>query len=230
MLEAVAVKLDESLDKIRFEKLMTCVSNEKRERIRRFRKYDDALRSLIGDVLARYLICRRLKVKNKDIVFDANEYGKPFLKNFSDIEFNISHSGKWVTCCLDTHPTGIDIEQIRHIDMSIAQRFFSEEEYKYLMSKSIVEREAFFYDLWTLKESYIKAVGRGLSIPLNSFTINIKDDYITICTVHGTDKYFAKQYCIDKGYKMAVCSGKNEFPPGVDIIDANDLYGWIMLL
>lgn len=230
MLEAAAVKLDKTLDKARFEKLMTYVSYEKRERIRRFRKYEDALRSLIGDVLARYLICRRLKIVNKDIVFGANEYGKPFLKNCRDVEFNISHSGKWVACSLGNLPTGIDIEQIRPIDMGIAQRFFSKEEFKNLMSKNISEREAFFYDLWTLKESYIKAVGKGLSIPLNSFTISIQEDNITIHTMHGKDNYYARQYYIDKDYKMAICSIKNEFPQNVDLIDVNDLYDRITLL
>lgn len=230
MIEVISVNLNDALERSKFERLMSYTSKEKRERIKRFQGYDDALRTLIGDVLIRYLICKKLEIENQKLLFGANEFGKPFLINDNNIQFNISHSGKWVVCSIDNLPVGIDIEQIKSIDMGIAERFFSKNEVKSLMSKCVAEREAYFYDLWALKESYIKAVGKGLSIPLNSFTIRIVEDNITLYSTNEPDNYYFKQYPIDKDYKMAVCSSKNEFPDKINFININELYEEVLLL
>ncbi|MHB8061727.1 MAG: 4'-phosphopantetheinyl transferase family protein [Ruminiclostridium sp.] len=230
MIEIIGANLSDTLEKSKFERLMSCTSTEKRERIRRFHEYKDALRTLIGDILIRYMLCQRLKIKNQELVFGVNEFGKLFLRNYDDVEFNISHSGEWVVCSIDNLPIGIDIEQIKPIDMSIAGRFFSKEEVKSLMGKDIVEREDYFYDLWTLKESYIKAIGEGLSMPLDSFTIRIKGDNISVHSILQSDNYYFKQYHIDNDYKMALCSRKNEFPRNINLINVNDLFEEILLL
>lgn len=230
MIEIFAVNLDVTLEKNKFDRLMSYISTEKRERISRFYRSEDAQRSLIGDVLIRYLLCQRLKIKNRKLIFGVNVYGKPFLKNYNGIQYNISHSGKWVACTVDNRPVGIDVEQIKSIDLRIAERFFSKQEFEELMCKNIIEIEACFYDLWTLKESYIKAVGKGLSIPLDSFTIQIEEGNITVCSKYESDDYYFRQYSIDKDYKIAVCSSKNEFPRDVKFIDINELYEGVLLL
>ncbi len=224
MIEVAAIYLDENLQKTKFERFMSHISTEKCERIRKYRKYEDALRTLVGDILVRYLLCKRLRITNQKLTFGVNEHGKPYLTNYNNIEYNISHSGEWVICTIDDLPIGIDIEKIKPIDMKISKRFFSNEEVKSFMNKKIVDREAYFYDLWTLKESYIKAVGKGLSIPLDSFTIRIRKGNITIYSAHEPINYYFKQYNIDMNYKMAVCSRKNQFPYEVDFIKLNKLY------
>lgn len=230
MLVIAAVNFNDTFNKNKFDKLMSVISIEKRKRIDRFHRYEDALRTLIGDILVRCLLCKRLGIKNRELIFGVNEYGKPFLVNDTNIQYNISHSGKWVVCSIDNLPVGIDIEQIKPINMGIAERFFSKEEIKSLMGKDIVERENYFYDLWTLKESYIKAIGKGLSLPLDSFTIRIEENNITVHTTHESDNYYFKQYYIDKDYKMAVCSIKNGFPDRMDFINVNELYEEVLLL
>lgn len=122
-----------------------------------------------------------------------------------NIHYNISHSDKQVTGSTDNLPVGIDVEQIKPIDIKISERFFSKHEFNKLLGKSYTEREPYFYELWTLKESYIKAVEKGLSIPLDSFTIRINGGNIT------------------------VCSKKNEFPQDINIIDVNELYNKFLL-
>lgn len=230
MIKIIAVNLDDTLEKSKFEKLMSYISIQKRDRINRLHRHEDAQRTLIGDILIRYLLCERMKIKNQNLIFGVNEYGKPFLTNFNDIQYNISHSGKWVTCLVDNLPVGIDVEQIKPIDINIAERFFSKEEIKSLLSKNIIDRVDYFYDLWTLKESYIKAVGKGLSILLNSFSIRICDGNFTVSSTHELNDYYFRQYYIDKDYKVAVCSIKNEFPNEILIIDVNDLYEKALLL
>ncbi|NLN64429.1 MAG: 4'-phosphopantetheinyl transferase superfamily protein [Clostridiaceae bacterium] len=231
MIQVAAVSLVDPLDTRQFDKLIKTVSMEKRRRIYRFRMHEDAQRTLLGDILARYLVCKQHNVKNCELVFGTNAYGKPYLLNDTRIQFNISHSGKWVVCSLHHLPVGVDIEQIKPVDISIAERFFSKSEVQSLMNKCISEREAYFYELWTLKESYIKAVGKGLSIPLNSFAINIEQGgNINIYNINGSNRYFFRQYSIEKGYKMAVCSQKNEFSDSVEQFDVNQLYEEVLQL
>ena len=205
-MQVCAVKLDGTLTKNKYDNLMHYISCEKYNRINKFHRFEDVQRSLIGDIVIRYLLCKRLKIENNKIVFGVNAYGKPYLMNYTDIHFNISHSGKWVVGCVDIFPVGIDIEQIKPTDLKIADRFFSKLEYKWLVSNNFLEKESYFYALWTLKESYIKAVGKGLSIPLDSFSIIFKENDIAVYPKLDMEDYYFKQYNIDVSYMMAVCS------------------------
>lgn len=211
MIETYTVFIDRNLHKEEFEQLSSYVSCEKRERIRRFRRFEDTQRSLLGEVLARYAICKRLGIKNNEITFGQNEYGKPVLTDLSSIHFNISHSGDWVVCAIDNNPIGIDVESIKPIEFSIAESFFSKEEYTALSNQDKGAWLIYFYRLWTLKESYIKAEGKGLSIPLKSFTINIERNKISISSSQGSNNYHFKQLELDKEHMLAICSCHNDF-------------------
>ncbi len=125
MLDTYFLKINRNIEKDDFNKLLNCVSKEKKERILRFHRFEDAQRSLLGDVLARYAICKRLGTKNKDLLFGSNDYGKPVLAAPSEIHFNISHSENWVVCAVNDNPVGIDVETIKPIDLKIAERFYS---------------------------------------------------------------------------------------------------------
>lgn len=206
MIELYTVKLSEKMESSLFNRLLSEVSEEKQARIQRFINWEDAQRTLMGDILARTVICDWLKIKNHEISFVLNEYGKPFLKNSERLHFNISHSGKWVICAADSSVIGTDVEFIKPIDLSIAERFFSQEEYKDLLDKNGAERLQYFYDLWTLKESYIKADGKGLSVPLDSFTIKANNGTIKMKTENRFRDCHFKQYDIDRNYKLSVCS------------------------
>ncbi len=224
MLEIYAVRLDYAFEKSKYARLLTCIAAEKQERVGRFYKYEDALRTLISDVLVRYLVCGRLKVNNQELLFTTNEYGKPFLSNYAGIQYNTSHSGRWVVCALADRPVGIDIEQIKPIDLRIAERFFSKQEFESLMSKEEAHREEFFYELWASKESYIKAIGKGLSIPLDSFSVNIGEEAVRLESKSQPEAYFFKKYFVEQGYKMVACSCDSGFPERVGFMEANELY------
>ncbi len=207
MTEIYAVKLSEKMEHSLFNNLLSCVSEEKQARIQRFVRWKDAHRALIGDILIRTIISERMQLKNEEIIFVLNEYGKPFLKDSETFHFNISHSGAWVICAFDNSPIGADVEFIRPIDSDIAKRFFSKGEHSDLLAeKDDSERLRYFYDLWTLKESYIKAAGKGLSIPLDSFTIRIHDGDITLETENEFRACHFSRYEIDRDYKLSVCA------------------------
>jgi 4'-phosphopantetheinyl transferase len=110
-----------------------------------------------------------------------------------NIHFNISHAGEWVLCAISNTEIGIDIELIQPIDLDIAKYYFSEVEYMDLQRKEGAEKVSYFFDLWTLKESYIKARGMGLSIPLKDFCIRITHEGITFSGKEMNENWFFKQ-------------------------------------
>lgn len=223
IMKVYALNIEDESSDVMFDVLLSYASNEKHEKIKRFTKKLDAKRTLLSDLLTRVIIMENLKIQNKDINFNYNKYGKPFLQGYDNLHFNASHSGSWVVCALDNNFLGIDIEKIDCIDLEIAKNFFSAKEYIELMSKAQNQRQPYFFDLWTLKESYIKALGFGLSLPLDSFTIRIINHNILLETENLPKQYFFKQYNIDNDYKLSLCSLNDTFPNSVCIKSIKDI-------
>lgn len=202
-----------------FNQFSYLISNEKRERIKRLINLDDANRVLIGDLLVRSLICQKYKINNDEINFIYNEYGKPFAESFSDFHFNISHSGEWVVCATANSNVGIDIEKISEIEaLKLANEFFSEEEFYDLSNMNSNEQINYFFDVWTLKESYIKTIGKGLYIPLNSFSIK-KESQTLISYKNIPQNFHFRQYNIESNYKVSACATRDELPQEIIIKD-----------
>lgn len=92
------------------------------------------------------------------------------------LRFNLSHSGMLGTCALSVDcEIGVDVEQIRAMPdlFDIARQFFSPAECVDLKTAPPEQREAAFFSCWTRKEAYIKAIGGGISIPLDSFRVSL---------------------------------------------------------
>ncbi len=97
--------------------------------------------------------------------------GKPYISGPCPMHFNLSHSGNFVLCAISDLPVGCDIESDSRKRRNIAERFFAEDEVRYLsVITDLKERDREFYRLWTLKESFQKLTGLGFSLPLNSFS------------------------------------------------------------
>lgn len=108
-----------------------------------------------------------------------SQYGKPSFKDQTlPLSFNISHTKGFCASILAVGgakpEVGIDVETVRPYRERVAQRIFSNEEYEYV-NHSASKDEA-FTKLWTLKEAYIKAIGKGLSFPLKDAAFIIADD------------------------------------------------------
>ena len=219
MLETYAVKLnfDMKLDRSVKEDLMQSVDPSKEIRLRRFVREEDRLRGLFGDLLIRDLIIQKTSLSNDEIEFGSNEFGKPYLKGVEDFHFNLSHSGEWVVAAVDKQPVGIDIEQIQHIDLDISKNYFSDAEHQDLMNQA--DRIAYFFTLWSLKESYIKILGKGLSHPLNAFSIQFGNQDEILIKVAGEplENIFFTQYELDENYKMGLCASHDDLPKHVNI-------------
>ncbi|MBC2580402.1 4'-phosphopantetheinyl transferase superfamily protein [Clostridium sp. DJ247] len=212
MLEIYILKIEKDLCKSDFDRLLGFVLKDKKERICRFHRFEDSQRTLLGDILARYLICKKTGVKNEHLIFEKNEYGKPVLVKPCGIYFNISHSGNWVVCAIDDTPVGVDVETIKEIDLKIAERFFSEYEYNAIVNQPKELIQNYFYKIWTLKESYIKAEGKGLYIPLNSFSLEINENSIYVKVGNRYSNWFLYNMCISKDVMISICTLSKSFP------------------
>lgn len=196
--------------KINSSSLIPYVSKEKREKVENFFKEDDKLRSIYGELLIRYMVISELKINNSHIKFHYTKYGKPLLLEPHNIHFNISHCEKYVVCAIDNNPVGIDIEKIETIDfIDIANKFFTKDEANYIYPQSEIntleESTNKFYEIWTLKESFIKCIGLGLSLPLNSFSVNFDKNENNKRISFKGDTYFFEHFDIENEYKLSIC-------------------------
>lgn len=139
---------------------------------RSFRLTRGALRLLIG---------RYLKIPPEQVLLRQGSQGKPGLACQAgagpDLEFNVSHSGTMALFAFTLGcEVGVDVERIGPLeDMArVARHFFSREETEDLLALPPGERQRAFYLCWTRKEAYVKAVGNGLSIPLDSFAVTLR--------------------------------------------------------
>lgn len=154
-----------------------------REEISRASKYHfEHLRRhyIVGRGLLRTLLGHYLDIAPEHVSFDYNNYGKPTLArpfDESGLSFNLSHSGNHALLAFALgRELGVDIEHMRpNIEHEqIAERFFSVNEVTALLELPPNERELGFFTCWTRKEAYIKALGEGLSHPLDTFDVSLK--------------------------------------------------------
>lgn len=206
------------------------IDSSKLARIKKYRNSKDYENALVADLLIRFAIYEASKVKYKNKPFLLNDYGKPYLPANIAVHFNVSHSGDWVVCAVDEKSIGIDVELMQEVDfLGIAKSFFTPEEYVLIANADNGRKRELFYDIWTLKESFIKAIGKGMSIDLNSFCIFKSDDSIRCTTQIPHEQCYFKQYNIDWNYKLSVCSFENDFPEDVTYLDINELYKFTLL-
>jgi len=175
-------RADQISDSRLLEQYRACLSTADIQKADRFLKQSDRHLGLVSRALVRYLICEMSGKDPRSLCFSTNEYGKPFLSELPDVHFNLSHSHGAVACALcRSAAVGVDVEDAgRDSDLSIADRFFSSSEAEFLARAPAAEKRALFFDIWTLKEAYIKAVGKGLSIPLDSFSFTMDEPAIQI--------------------------------------------------
>ncbi len=187
-------EMQESFSDYRLEKIAHC-KNEKAKK-----------QSMAAGYLLNYVLSRH-GLSEKSAIFHTNPYGKRLLDG---ADVNLSHSGHYVLCAYGNTSVGVDVEGIKEDREKIARRFFTAQEYEWLMEQQ--DRNEAFSRLWTLKESYVKWLGTGLKTPLNQFEIRMRPEPC-VC---NTDCYF-KEYRRED-YCIAVCAGENEFPKEITFL------------
>lgn len=143
--------------------------------VEKFKFQEDRFRSAAGKIMTRLLASKYLHIPLDRISIRIGNYGKPeiALDKNPHLTFSLSHSGDYVVLAFSLKKAiGVDVEQIKELPeyLELAQHFFTQEEF------NEIKEIRHFYNCWTAKEAYVKALGVGLQKPLDSFCI--KNDFI----------------------------------------------------
>ncbi|MGG4046143.1 MULTISPECIES: 4'-phosphopantetheinyl transferase family protein [Paenibacillus] len=224
-----AIRLSSPISNSDFQQAYARADLSRQRKIEAYLHQKDKERSLVGDMLTRLMLFRQFGYVSLKAPFTADRFGKPYLEGQSGMHFNISHAGDWIVCAVDSSPIGIDVELIRTIDMAIAHHYFSDAEQESLKAVPPENRLSYFFDLWTLKESYIKAIGKGLSEPLRFFTIDLSAHEIKLISPKKKDAAWKlHQYEIDRAYKLSICAANDNFPNQVTEVVWDELLSFYM--
>jgi 4'-phosphopantetheinyl transferase len=156
--------------------LARVLNAEETERAARFQFAHLRDSFVIAHGVLRFLLGRYLKIDPAKVQFSFGSKGKPAATEASGLQFNMTHSGALTAIALATRcEIGFDVEKIRPLSdmLQIAERYFCQEEAAELRSLPGELRENAFFCCWARKEAYIKAIGAGLSAPLNGFRVTV---------------------------------------------------------
>ena len=207
-----------------FKSMLDEVSDTRRNKVMSYRFMKDRCLSLGAELLLRDALAERGIDRSGLLEFEYRKNGKPYLRNHADIFFNLSHSGDYVMCAISDSEVGCDIQKTDKADIKLAERFFTDREYHVIADLPAEKaREHMFYRYWTLKESFMKATGLGMQLPLDAFEIIITDSVaasgtaekpsapahsagITVTQSVDDQTYAFTEYNHIPGYKAAVCT------------------------
>ena len=210
------------------------VSGERIERMKQYKFEIDRRRGLAAETLLNFGLKRLCSGLSVPVTIKRDENGKPHIvldeadkrllrsagvlpADRESIDFSLSHSGDYAICAIagrETEEIGVDIEEHRRDSGKIAEHFFCEGE------NARIQNAEDFYMYWTLKESFIKAVGLGLKLSLNSFEAFPKGDLAEYKHSVNESRYVGRVYRPYPGYTVSVCArGDEAFPAVIENVD-----------
>lgn len=192
-------------------RLTTVLSDDERHQAAQFRQPLDQTRFIIRRAALRLLLAEILGRSAPDIDFQRSAYGKPFVTGGPPkLEFNVSHSNALALIAVTvTQRVGIDVEWLSPLaEMAqIAARIFAADEHTQWQSLPADERMPAFYTAWTRKEAVVKALGKGLSVPLNRVAVLLPSSRLTVdAGLDSVPDWMVKNLPLFEGYVAAVAA------------------------
>ncbi|MFL0195055.1 4'-phosphopantetheinyl transferase family protein [Clostridium sp. WILCCON 0269] len=195
------------LDKEFIKKVMPLLPKDRRNKAKRIKKERDRYLSIVAYVLL-FFGLKKEGIILSDTSFQYNEFGKPHFGGIKPVFFNLSHCKLGAACAISRETAGMDIQEILTINTFVLKKVCSNKE---IMSiKGSKKPGSEFTVLWTQKESYLKATGKGISEALGEInfgidkkgnackdgfllTSNIYENYvITVCSPERKSQCFIK--------------------------------------
>lgn len=172
--------------------LLSQMSKKRLEKISRLKKEKAQKQSIGAELLLNHAISIVAPEIKRPTVWETDKNGKLYIPN-SNIYVNLSHSGKYAVCAVSDKPVGIDIQLCTKPDARLAERFFSADEINY------IKNGGDFFEIWVKKESFLKALGTGLRMPLKSFSVLSDIKY------GGAEYGFTMYPAPEKNYRLCSC-------------------------
>lgn len=212
-----------------FEHAISCIQSDEKDRLKRFVFRKDVRASLVGRLLMRKFVNEYAGLPYDKITFVRDERNRPVLKdNSMTVNFNISHQGSYTVLAgeIGNVQIGVDVMTLDNKNKNVSDYFclmdrnFSPSEWKEIRDpgKSEAEQMSMFHRHWALKESYVKALGVGISVDLKSidFRTNseLSEDSITSDTVlyvNGIKQdWLFEETLLDSRHCVAVALQEND--------------------
>lgn len=171
--------------------LYTFLDSKETERANKYYRKKDKSRFIICRSLLKLLLSIHTKITLSDIKIDYFKNKKPYLSSNPSVYFNVSHSEEFGLITISNHPVGIDIEFI-NLDyklMNTLEYIFNKEEISYINNAQ--DKTLAFYSLWTRKEAFVKALGKG-----------IDDDFSKVPSLDGTHTLDISIFKNNKNWKI----------------------------
>ncbi len=169
-----SIRLDPPEDRV--EALRRTLAQDEHDRANRFRFDRHRRQYIVGRGALRTLLAAYTGTRPELVRFTYGPRGKPFLEGSTDLYFNLSNSDEMALVgFVRGREIGMDIEYLKPMPdcEQIAERFFSDSERVVLRGVPKESKEEAFFNCWTRKEAYLKAVGEGLAAPLDSFDVTL---------------------------------------------------------
>lgn len=162
-------------DEAVFSNAVEGISPYRRQKIALLKNDKDKRRSL-GAAVALDAALKGCGLEERVMEYDLGEQGKPYFRYNPELHFSLSHSGDYAICSIGGGEVGNDIERVRSGREKVANRFFAKEELDWIYRAGPAdELEERIFRIWTMKESFLKVTGYGMSLPLNEFAVIIED-------------------------------------------------------
>lgn len=188
---------------------------ERKEKILRYKLEQSRKQSLGAGLLLKWAL------KKHGAAVEQLSYGVNGKPEAEGVFFNLSHSGQWAVCAIGDGPVGCDVEEIASVREGIAERFFTENEVQHLAQFEGERRNEEFFRLWTLKESYMKMTGEGMSLGLDRFEFDM-DGQPTVKRDGEVCDCHIKEYKLP-GYKLAVCAASADFAETLQYVNTKEI-------
>jgi len=185
----------DSLNDDFFEAVKPLLSVQRLTKVNRLRDNLVKRTSIAVYVLLRLALFETYRI-NEAVEFEFGKQNKPKLKDYPHIFFNLSHSKNSAACVVAGNEVGIDIQKIKQVKTELAKRVLTKDEYSKFLSAA--EPNDYFCEIWTVKESYLKNKGDGITKELRDISADSidglkifkgKDYYCTVCDADVPVKY-----------------------------------------
>jgi 4'-phosphopantetheinyl transferase len=206
-----------------FSQALALVDPERREKTLSHHFTKDRALTLGAHLLLHYALFHQNPTIPQPPQLRYNPHGKPYLLGKDAPFFNLSHAGHYVACALSQQAVGVDIEERSPVDEPLARRCFTDNELSAVLTANSLDTDAFFR-LWTLKESYLKYLGSGLSLDLLSFEV-VEGNPLRIRHQETLQTCCLQAYDALTGYKLALCGESTALPTDFTLVTQEQLVG-----
>ncbi|MCL2509254.1 MAG: 4'-phosphopantetheinyl transferase superfamily protein [Oscillospiraceae bacterium] len=163
-LQIFVLRLEESPTRRQLAALLMAADGEAAEKYHGSSGTHAAFMSLAGHVLSRIAAARVIGVPAREVRFERDARGKPYISGRGDVFFNVSHSKDVCVCAVCGREIGVDVEYVRDdLPVRVAGRFFDPGEQRRLDECPKQEKARTFFTIWTQKESRVKLTGEGIA-------------------------------------------------------------------